>query len=249
MSLATVILAAWMGKRMNDPTKSKVMFSVGGKPMIEHVIETALQSGSERIVVIVGFLRDQVIAFVTERFNADPRIEFAVQEEQLGTGHAVAQAEAVLSDFSGDVIILSGDVPLLRAETISKFRSFHLMGGFQASLISCHMEEPFGYGRIIRSTEGIFTNIVEQKDANEEQKKITEVNSGVYIVNGRILFDALQHIDRNNAAGEYYLTDIFPYITKHSGTIGACVLADSAEIAGANTVEQLSELNALYASR
>lgn len=126
MSLATIILAAGMGKRMNDPTKPKVLFEIHGKPMLEYVILRAIEIGSDKIVIIVGFQREQVIAFVREKFSHVANIEFAVQEQQLGTGHAVAQAEGVLQDFKGNIIILSGDVPLLRTKTLERFRDYHV---------------------------------------------------------------------------------------------------------------------------
>lgn len=126
MSLATIILAAGMGKRMNDPTKPKVLFEIHGKPMLEYVILRAIEIGSDKIVIIVGFQREQVIAFVREKFSHVANIEFAVQEQQLGTGHAVAQAEGVLRDFKGNIIILSGDVPLLRTKTLERFRDYHV---------------------------------------------------------------------------------------------------------------------------
>lgn len=170
MSLATIILAAGMGKRMNDPTKPKVLFEIHGKPMLEYVIERAIEIGSEKIVIIVGFQREQVISFVEQRFSHISNIEFAVQEEQLGTGHAVAQAETALQGFSGDVIILSGDVPLLKSATLENFRSYHLGERNTASLISCKLDNPFGYGRIVRGEDGSFIAIKEQKDANESEQ-------------------------------------------------------------------------------
>ena len=176
MSLATIILAAGMGKRMNDLTKPKVLFEVLGKPMLEYVIERAIEIGSEKIVIIVGFHREMVVSFVKEKFPHISGIEFAVQREQLGTGHAVAQAKENLKDFSGNVVILSGDVPLLTTETLKKFQNFHRDHNFSASLISCKLDNPFGYGRIVRDQDSSFHYIREQKDANEQEQAVNEIN-------------------------------------------------------------------------
>lgn len=242
MSLSTIILAAGMGKRMNDPTKPKVLFEIHGKPMLEYVINRAIEIGSDRIVVVVGFQRDQVISFVQDRFPHVPNIAFAVQEEQLGTGHAVAQAREALADFSGDVVILSGDVPLLTVVTLRDFQDFHRDSGHTASLISCKIDNPFGYGRIVRDDANVFCSIREEKDASEAERAIGEINSGIYMVRSRELFDTLARIGNDNAGGEYYLTDIFQILAQEGSPIGAYAIADPLEIAGANTVEQLREL-------
>lgn len=177
MALSTIILAAGMGKRMNDPTKPKVLFEIHGKPMLEYVINRAIEIKSDKIILIVGFQREQVIAFVQERFSDVLNIEFAVQEEQLGTGHAVAQARLLLQNFVGNIIILSGDVPLLATQTLEQFQEFHCHKGHTASLISCNLDNPHGYGRIIRDENNNFSYIREQKDASEKEQAITEINS------------------------------------------------------------------------
>lgn len=245
MSLSTIILAAGMGKRMNDPTKPKVLFEIHGKPMLEYVINRAIEIGSDRIVIVVGFQREQVIAFVRERFSDVENIVFAVQEEQLGTGHAVAQAKEPLRDFSGNVVILSGDVPLLTTETLQEFRNFHRGAEHTASLISCKLDNPFGYGRIVRDGAGSFMCIREEKDATEEERVINEINSGIYMADNAKLFDTLAKIGNHNAGGEYYLTDIFQILAESGDTIGAYTIKNPREISGANTVEQLRELEEL----
>ena len=152
MKLATIILAAGKGKRMLNPEKSKVMFELDGKPMIEYVTELALSLNSQKIVLIVGHQKQTVIDFISSRFSGyKDRISFAHQDVQLGTGHAVMQTYSEIKDFEGEVVILSGDVPLLRHNTVNKFIKYHRDGNFDASLLSAVFSEPFGYGRIIRN--------------------------------------------------------------------------------------------------
>ncbi len=241
--LATVILAAGKGKRMRNPDKSKVMFPLKGKPMIQHVVELALKIHSEKIILIVGHQKQTVMDFITETFkdNMD-KISFASQDEQLGTGHAVMQTKPDLENFEGDTLILSGDVPLLRFETVDKFLNFHNANGFSASLLSANFDNPFGYGRIVRDNDGNFIDIVEEKDADDEVKKISEINSGIYIVDNKNLFEALKTIKTDNAQGEYYLTDIFNYFKDKNMKIGAVPTENNIEITGVNTVEQLEEM-------
>lgn len=246
MKLSTVIMAAGKGKRMKNPDRSKVMFELRGKPMIEYVIELSLKIDSELIVPIVGHQKQSVIDFLSTRFadNID-KIKFAHQDEQLGTGHAIMQTKEILKDFDGNVLILSGDVPLLRYETVMEFIKYHCGNGFRASLLSAIFDDPFGYGRIIRKDDGTFVDIVEEKDADEAQRKIKEINSGIYIVDNKILFEALTTIKTDNAQGEYYLTDIFKYFRDRNVKIGAVPVGNNAEITGVNTIEQLTELEKL----
>jgi UDP-N-acetylglucosamine diphosphorylase/glucosamine-1-phosphate N-acetyltransferase len=248
-SLSTVILAAGKGKRMKNPDKSKVMFELDGKPMIEYVVELALGINSENIVLIVGHQKQTVIDFIEKRFkdNID-KIKFASQDEQLGTGHAVMQTEPFLKDFKGDVLILSGDVPLLKKGTVERFIDFHNDNGFDASLISAIMENPAGYGRVLRDSDGDFYDIREEKDCSDEERKCAEINSGIYIIDNGILFEALKTLKTDNAQGEYYLTDVFKEYKRNGNNIGALPVSDILEITGINTVEQLEELENIYKS-
>lgn len=244
--LATVIMGAGKGKRMRNPDKSKVMFELKGKPMIECVVELALKIDSEIIIPIVGHQKQTVMDFISKRFAEEKDcIEFAHQDEQLGTGHALMQTREILESFDGDVLILSGDVPLLKAETVMKFLNYHYGNSFQASLLSAIFENPFGYGRVIRSEDGTFVETVEEKDATDEQRKILEINSGIYIVDCALLFEALSTLSTDNAQGEYYLTDIFKYFRDKKIKIGAVPVDNNIEITGINTVEQLEELENL----
>ncbi len=242
--LATVIMAAGKGKRMKNPEKSKVMHELDGKPMIEYVIELAQMINSEKIVTVVGHQKQAAIDFLTRRFKSD-KIKFAHQDEQLGTGHALMQTKDELENFDGDILILSGDVPLLSYETVDRFLKFHTEGGFSASLISAYFANPFGYGRIIRDEKRNFTDITEEKDSTDEQKKIKEINSGIYLVDNRKLFEGLQTLRRDNSQGEYYLTDIFKDFIAKKYKIGAMPTKNNLEITGINTIEQLTEMETL----
>jgi len=242
-SLATVILAAGKGKRMKNPEKSKVMFPLKGKPMIQYVVELALKIHSEKIIIIVGHQKQAVIDFISSEFkDSMDKISFASQDEQLGTGHAVMQTKEYLENFEGDTLILSGDVPLLKYDTVKKFLNFHNEHEFAASLLSANFENPFGYGRIVRDKNSNFVDIVEEKDADEKIKLLSEINSGIYIVDNRNLFEALKTLKTDNAQGEYYLTDIFNYFRDKDMKIGAVPTENNIEITGVNTVEQLEEM-------
>jgi len=236
-------MAAGKGKRMRNPDKSKVMYSLHGKPMIQYVTELALKLNSEMVIPIVGHQKQSVIDFLKVNFsNNVEKIKFAHQDEQLGTGHAVMQAKDHLRNFDGDVLILSGDVPLLKLDTVNSFLNFHYENGFNASLISAIFDNPEGYGRVLRDGKNNFYEIREEKDCNDEEKNCKEINSGIYIIDNKILFDALRTLKTDNAQGEYYLTDVFKYFKNTGKKIGAFPVKDIVEIIGVNSVEQLEEL-------
>ena len=237
--LAVVILAAGLGKRMKSPDKPKVMFEIGGRPMINYAVELAFKIKADKVVPIVGNHREQVMGFLSKKFEGR-KIEYAIQEEQLGTGHAVMQTENLLKDFEGEVLILSGDVPLLKYETLQKLIDEHSSNNNYASLLTTIFNNPIGYGKIVRDEKGNFLKIVEEKDSNEEEKKINEINPAIYIINSKILFDALKKITPNNNQQEYYLTDIFHFIPKEK--TGTVVTDDELEVTGINSIEQLKEI-------
>ena len=248
--LAVVILAAGLGKRMKSPDKPKVMFKVCGKPMIQYVVELAIKVHAEKIIPIVGHHREQVIDLLSGlnlQYPSEVKIEYAVQDPQLGTGHAVMQTEKLLKDFDGEVLILTGDVPLLRFETLEKLINEHFTGHYEATLLTTRFRNPAGYGRIVRNSDGQFEKIVEDKDATETQKQINEINPAIYIVNCNVLFDALSKITPQNKQGEYYLTDIFHFIPgERTGTV---VTDDELEVTGVNSIEQLREMEEALKSR
>ncbi|MEO7357238.1 MAG: sugar phosphate nucleotidyltransferase [Ignavibacteria bacterium] len=236
-------MAAGQGKRMKNPDKSKVMHTLHGKPMIQYVTSLALQLNSEIIIPIVGHQKHSVMEFINSGFTENAgKIKFAHQDEQLGTGHAVMQSESILKDFEGDVLILSGDVPLLKLDTIKDFIRFHYQNKFDASLISANFKEPSGYGRVLRDEQNNFYEIREEKDCTEKEKQCKEINSGIYLINNKILFNALKTLKTDNAQKEYYLTDIFKYFKKSGNAIGAFPVSNEIEITGVNSVEQLEEL-------
>ena len=243
---STAIMAAGKGTRMNDPSKAKVMFAVEGKPMLQHVVELAESLDSERIIAIVGFYRESVIEFLG---GIATDVETVVQEPQLGTGHAVMQTEPLLRNYNGDVLVLSGDVPLLRKETISSLINHHRETNAVGTILTAILDDPTGYGRVLRNKNGNVTAIMEQKDATEDQRAVKEINSGIYIFDSKFLFEALQHINPHNAQNEYYLTDVFRYFWTHHFIISALSAADFNEIRGVNTLEQLQKAEEILQSR
>lgn len=244
--LAVAILAAGLGKRMKSPDKPKVMFEINQRPMIDYVVELAFKVNADVVVPIVGHHREQVINFLNEKFKGKD-IQYAVQAEQLGTGHAVMQTEEALGNFDGEILILSGDVPLLKFETVEKLIEEHFNNNNTATLLTTVFEKSHGYGRIVRDANGNFLKIVEEKDATDEEKNIKEINPAIYIVNGKALYDALKHITPENNQKEYYLTDIFHFIPKEK--TGTVVTNDELEVTGVNSIEQLGEMETALNSR
>ena len=240
---AVTVLAAGKGKRMKNPDMSKVMAKLAGKPLIEHVLEQAFTLSPDKIVVIVGYKKDSVIDFVRNRFDD---VEFAEQNEQLGTGHAVMQTAEHFKDYTGDILILSGDVPLLSAGTLSKFADFHYGGKYDLSVLTTFAENPFGYGRILRDKDDNFVKIVEEKDADDNERAINEINSGVYLVKSKLLFDALNSVGNNNIQNEYYLTDIIEILRNQGYKTGAFAGADFDELQGINSPEDLAIAEKYY---
>ncbi len=245
-NFATVIMAAGKGTRMQNSEKAKVMFEVNGKPMIQHVVELALELKSARIIAVVGYYRDSVTAYLR---NAAPSVEFAVQEPQLGTGHAVMQAKQPLLDFRGDVLVLSGDVPLLRGSTIRDLIAVHREKSAVATILTAELSDPAGYGRVLRGADGNVAGIIEHKDASDAQKEVKEINSGIYIFDSAHLFDALGQITTHNVQNEYYLTDVFGYYWDHGMMVAAKKTSDFDEVRGVNTVAQLEEANEILRKR
>jgi UDP-N-acetylglucosamine pyrophosphorylase len=242
-SLAVVVMAAGKGTRMNNPSMAKVMYTVDNRPMVELVVELAGRLGAERVVVVVGWQKESVTAHLARTF---PRALCVEQTPQLGTGHAVMQAGPPLQDFDGDVLVLSGDVPLLRLETLSRLLDTHRKGGVSASVLTAKLADPTGYGRIIRDADGRVTRIVEQKDASEAERAVNEINSGIYVFDARRLFEGLSSITPNNAQKEYYLTDVFASFWRNNLPVAAVVADEATEIGGINTLEQLEEARRQY---
>jgi UDP-N-acetylglucosamine diphosphorylase/glucosamine-1-phosphate N-acetyltransferase len=244
--LVVVIMAAGKGTRMKDPSKAKVMYEVLGKPMLHYVVELAKQLTADRIITIVGYQRDAVQQYL---HKDHPEVEIAVQAEQLGTGHAIMQTEILLKNYPCDVVVLSGDVPLLMRENLQKLLLRHGQTDSDATILTADFPDPTGYGRIVRDEHGGVKRIVEHKDATEEEKNIHEINSGIYIFNSIKLFDSLQHITPQNAQNEYYLTDVFTYFRDQSWILQAQKTDSLDQIVGVNTLEQLETVQVILEKR
>ncbi|MCG9969018.1 bifunctional UDP-N-acetylglucosamine diphosphorylase/glucosamine-1-phosphate N-acetyltransferase GlmU [Pelotomaculum terephthalicicum JT] len=235
MELAAVILAAGKGTRMKSKLP-KVLHTVCGSAMLSCVVDAAAGAGVQKMVVVAGFGADQVAREV------DGRAEVVLQAEQLGTAHALAQAGPLLKDFSGCLLVLCGDTPLIEAGTLAELVEKHRSMGAAATVLTAEMENPAGYGRVIRDEQGRVLKIVEQKDASADEILVREVNTGVYCFEGAGLFDTLARITPANAQGEYYLTDIIDIYAKNGRTVGAVVLKNHMEMTGINDRVQLAEV-------
>lgn len=245
--LAVVIMAAGKGTRMNNPGMAKVMYTIADKPMVEHVVDLAYALHAERVVAIVGWQKDSVIDHLG---GTGKKVDCVEQSPQLGTGHAVMQAEKPLQGFTGDVLVLSGDVPLLTMKTVQRLLDHHRSSPAAATVLTAVLADATGYGRILRANgTGDVTGIVEHKDATEEQRAIREINSGIYVFDSAQLFEGLKHITPNNVQKEYYLTDVFQYLWSKKLPVRAIAADDPIEIQGINTVQQLEDARGVYAQR
>ena len=244
MKPAAVILAAGKGTRMKSDLP-KVAHEVCGRPMIEYVLDAARAAGAERLIVVVGF-RAEVIRDLLSR-HAD--VEFAVQEQQLGTGHAVMMCRRQLADHRGPVLVLAGDTPLLRPQSLGTLLGEQRQHAAAAVIGTAVTQKNAGLGRIVRGADGAFERIVEDRDATPEQKAITEINTGCYAFDGPSLLSALDRIKPENDQAEYYLTDC-PAILKADGkTVVASPTFTIEEAMGVNTPQQLADVEAVLKSR
>lgn len=237
---SALILAAGKGTRMKSGTV-KVLHQLAGQPMLAWPLSAARAAGASDVVVVAGHQADQVQAWL----SGQPGVSVALQEEQLGTGHAVACAIPCLSGAVGAVLILCGDTPLLTADTLRSLANLHHESGAAVTVLTARMENPFGYGRIIRDSDGHLLRIVEQKDATSGEAAIDEVNSGIYCMDISFLREHIGRLGSDNAQGEYYLTDLVGIAVAERKRCEAFVVGDSAEILGVNDRVQM----ALAASR
>ncbi len=235
-NITAVILAAGMGTRMKSDLV-KVLHPVAGVPMLLYPVKAAKEIGCSRIIIVAGHQKDKV-----ESAFKDEKVLFAYQEEPLGSGHAVMVAECCFDDLDGDVLILCGDVPLINPSSLERFLTLHEEKGFVVSVLSIVLDDPFGYGRIIRDSEGGFTGIVEEKDATDDQRKISEINTGIYCCKASFLFDALKNIGTDNNQGEYYLPDIVSIAEGSGKKVQAVTTDDPLEVKGVNDRIDLSEV-------
>ena len=233
-NLVIAILAAGKGKRMKS-SLPKVLHEINNKTLIENVIETSCKLNSNKIIVIVGYKKELIKSKLSHY-----SIEFAEQNEQKGTGHAIQQCEKNIKNLDGNILILSGDVPMISERTLSDLIKVHIAKDSKASLISAEIIDPTGYGRIKRDAQNCFMSIVEHKDATENELQINEINAGIYIFDIKTLFSKLSKIKNNNSQGEYYLGDVLKHIDKSE--ISIFKTSKQSEILGINNTEQLNEI-------
>ena len=239
-----VILAAGKGTRMKSELP-KVIHKALGKPMVEYSIEAAVEAGADmsEVCLVVGHKADMVKDVVGEG------VTYVLQEEQLGTGHAVKCAKEFIGT-DGLTMVLCGDTPLITGATLKTLVDTHIAENNAITVLTAKVDDPTGYGRIIKDEDGNFIKIVEQKDASEEEQKVNEINSGMYLFDSGILSRTLDMIDNNNAQGEYYLTDTIEIVkNKNLGRVATVVVKDANEIKGVNSPEQLKEAEDILMQR
>ncbi len=237
-----VILAAGKGTRMKSALP-KVLHRVGGRPMLAHVLAAAKEAGAGRSIAVIGFGAESVEAEI------GPAAEFAVQAEQLGTGHAVLQAKAALIGYRGTVMVLCGDTPLLTAAMLRSLYEGHRRSGAVATVLTARMPDPAGYGRVIRDGDGRVLRIVEQKDASAAELAVNEINTGIYCFECEQLFAVLAGVTCDNRQGEYYLTDVIGLLAGQGAKVWAETAADHQATMGINSRQQLAEAEGILRRR
>ena len=240
--LVGLILAAGKGTRMKSKLP-KVLHKVAGKAMVERVLEAAQSVGAQRNVVIVGFGGDDVKAYLGDR------AEYVTQLEQKGTGHAVQQAESVLGNHDGLILLLCGDTPLVTQETLEQLLAHHKETGAAATVLTAYMDNPYGYGRIIRNDAKSVERIVEEKDGKLDELKVHEVNTGMYIFDSKELWPCLEQLSDVNAQGELYITDVVSILVRAGKTVSAYMTMDSDESLGGNSRLQLAQAELILRNR
>ena len=243
-NVAVIILAAGMGTRMKS-TKAKVLHEILGKPMILYVVETAKKVAGNDVILVIGNQADKVKKIVSEKAE----VRYAYQDKQLGTGNAVSCALSCIPDYCEEVVILCGDVPLLAADTVMQLVDDHVKTKRDISLLAVEKDNPKGYGRVLYDDKDHVAKIVEEADANKEQKQIKMINTGIYCVRKNFLVDIVGKIKSNNAQGEFYLTDIIEIGNKGKKLVGALVGNDDKEFFGINNNKDLEEVERIMKSR
>lgn len=241
-NIFAVVLAAGQGTRMKSKLY-KVLHPVCGKPMVEHVIDNIQNLDVSRIVTIVGHGAEKVKETLGEKS------EYVLQAEQLGTAHAVQQAESILADLEGTTLVVCGDTPLIRDETLKSLVEFHQKQNAKATILTAVAENPYGYGRIIRNEKGQVSQIVEQKDASDEQQLVKEINTGTYCFDNKALFESLKLVKNENAQGEYYLPDVIEILKAQGEIVSAFTTDDFDEILGVNDRVALSQAEEIMRAR
>ncbi len=231
--IGAVILAAGKGTRMKSDLV-KVLHLLNGRPLLAYSLDIARAVGSEKTVVVIGHQAE----LIRERFRREA-VTFVEQGEQLGTGHAVLQAKGHLEGYRGAVLILCGDVPCLKVSTVKRLIARHFEEKTAVTVMSIVLDDPGSYGRIVKAENGEVLKIVEARDASPDEKKIREINTGIYCTDGRFLFEAVSEIRNDNAQGEYYLTDIVEIARKKGLPVRSFIVRDAIEVMGINTPEDL----------
>lgn len=244
-NLAVIVLSAGKGSRMKTDLP-KVLHQIAERPMALHVIHAAKGLNPQKIIAIVGHKAEEVEAQIS---TDSPEVLYAAQTEQLGTGHAALMAEDSLKDFSGDILILNGDVPLITTELLSSIYDTHTQNNNVLTLTSAIAEDPTGLGRIVRDEHGNILKNVEQKDCSTEEAKIKEANVGIYLVSSDYLISLIKETGNDNAAGEYYITDIIGLAIEKGLKVGSFTVGDPKPYLGVNTPLQLSQNEAIYQQR
>ncbi len=237
-----VVLAAGQGTRMKSKL-FKVMHPVMGRPMVGHVVNAAIDADASEVITITGHGAEVVRDYLGEKS------QYVFQEEQLGTAHAVMQAKDLLEGKEGTTLVLSGDTPLLRAETLQQLMAFHEEEEAKATILTALADDPFGYGRVIRTEDGLVSKVVEEKDASEDEKKVREINTGTYCFDNQALFQALEKVDNDNAQGEYYLPDVLEILKNDHEKVGAFQLDNMDEALGVNNRVALAEASRIMRER
>ncbi len=249
-SLDVLILAAGLGTRMRS-NLAKVLHRLDGRPMVNHVCRTAAALAPRKVYVIIGHQGEDVKKAGVEDLDEE-YAGFVWQREQLGTGDAVNSAREFLENADSTLIILSGDVPMIKKETLIRLvqqHQNHRGKGAACTILTVKLDDPTGYGRIIRDDEGLFDRIVEQKEATEKEKKINEINSGIYCFDTKKLFDALSRVQNNNAQGEYYLTDVPSRLRDAGEYVSLHQHTDAREVSGINNRAELADLERFFSRR
>ena len=241
-NIMAIVMAAGKGTRMRSK-KSKLVQKIYGKEIVKRAVENAQKAGVHEIVAVVGYMKEEVMAVLGDN------VKYAFQEEMLGTGHAVIQAKEYLRGKKGKILVLNGDVPLIRPDTLNKLIEKSIENKEYATLLTAIYDNPKGYGRIVRDEGGNISAIVEEKDTTEEEKEIKEINAGIYCFDIEELLLALDKIKPNNAQGEYYLTDVIKIMNEKGLKTGAVIVEDNTEILGINDRIQLEMLTKVLQMR
>jgi len=237
---AAVILAAGKGKRMRS-SLPKVLHRLTGKPLVSWVVQAAMAAGIRKIIVVIGF-KGHLVKNALKNYS----VEFVWQKSRLGTGHAVRMAYPKLKNFSGTLLVLSGDVPALKPQTIRRLTEFHRRQKAYATVLTARWPDPTGYGRIVRSNGGDVLRIVEHKDASPEEREIREVNTGTFAFRVPPFFKLLSQIKNQNVQKEYYLTDVVSVLRRQKKKVAALLLKNLIEAQGVNSREELARLERAF---